>query len=168
MPHFVYMLRCKGNRIYTGYAVDVEARFEHHRSGKGAKFTRAFPPECILRTFELNSKEEALRLEARIKKLPREKKALLAAGSAGTVTNQEGADNAATEVSAAAASTATIALEKSLLEGLVETLTDQKKRTRRESHRGIRCKIHRGSRSVAHDEKKSVDDQVDDQVGGQG
>ena len=80
MPHFVYMLRCAGDRIYTGYAVDVEARFEQHKSGKGAKFTKAFPPECILRKFELNSHEEALRLEARIKRLPRPQKELLAAG----------------------------------------------------------------------------------------
>ena len=80
MPHFVYMLRCAGNRIYTGYAVDVEARFEQHKSGKGAKFTRAFPPECVLKTFELGTREEALRLEARIKKLPRPQKELLAAG----------------------------------------------------------------------------------------
>lgn len=78
MPHFVYMLRCKGNRIYTGYAVDVDARFEQHCSGKGARFTKAFPPECILRQFELNTKEEALRLEARIKKLTRPQKELLA------------------------------------------------------------------------------------------
>jgi len=75
------MLRCAGDRIYTGYAVDVEARFEQHKSGKGAKFTKAFPPECILRKFELNSYEEALRLEARIKKLPRPQKELLAAGN---------------------------------------------------------------------------------------
>ena len=81
MSHFVYMLRCAGDRIYTGYAVDVEARFEQHKSGKGAKFTKAFPPECILRKFELNSHEEALRLEARIKKLPRPQKELLAAGN---------------------------------------------------------------------------------------
>jgi putative endonuclease len=81
MPHFVYMLRCAGDRIYTGYAVDVEARFEQHKSGKGAKFTKAFPPECVLRKFELNSHEEALRLEARIKRLPRPKKELLAAGN---------------------------------------------------------------------------------------
>ena len=80
MPHFVYMLRCAGNRIYTGYAVDVEARFEQHVSGKGAKFTKAFPPECVLRKFELPSHEQALRLEARIKKLPRAQKALLAGG----------------------------------------------------------------------------------------
>ena len=80
MPHFVYMLRCAGNRIYTGYAVDVEARFDQHKSGKGAKFTKAFPPECILRKFELPSYEQALRLEARIKKLAREQKELLAGG----------------------------------------------------------------------------------------
>ena len=80
MPHFVYMLRCAGNRIYTGYAVDVEARFEQHKSGKGAKFTKAFPPECILRKFELETHEEALRLEARIKMLTREEKERLAAG----------------------------------------------------------------------------------------
>ena len=80
MPHFVYMLRCKGNRIYTGYAVDVEARFNEHCSGRGAKFTKAFPPECVLRSFELDSREEALRLEARIKKLKRPQKEQLAAG----------------------------------------------------------------------------------------
>lgn len=82
VPHFVYMLRCAGGRIYTGYAVDVAARFEQHKGGKGAKFTKAFPPECILRTFELESKEFALRLEARIKKLTRIEKEGLAAGNA--------------------------------------------------------------------------------------
>ena len=80
MPHFVYMLRCKGDRIYTGYAVDVQARYEEHCCGRGAKFTRAFPPECILRTFELSDYRYALRLEARIKKLKRAQKELLVVG----------------------------------------------------------------------------------------
>ncbi len=80
MPHFVYMLRCAGNRIYTGYAVNVEARYKQHVEGKGAKFTKAFPPECILHTFEFESKEFALRMEARIKKLPRADKERLATG----------------------------------------------------------------------------------------
>ena len=106
MPHFVYMLRCAGNRIYTGYAVDVEARFEQHKSGKGAKFTKAFPPECILRKFELPSHEQALRLEARIKKLAREQKERLAGGD---------------EVIAAG-----------LLAGLNETLEEKSARERRE------------------------------------
>ena len=106
MSHFVYMLRCAGNRIYTGYAVDVEARFEQHKSGRGAKFTKAFPPECILRKFELNCHEEALRLEARIKKLPRPQKELLAVGDE------------------------TLAAE--LLAGLGETLEECRARKRRE------------------------------------
>lgn len=106
MPHFVYMLRCAGNRIYTGYAVDVAARYEQHCSGKGAKFTKAFPPEGILKTFELESYEQALRLEARIKKLPRPQKELLASGN---------------EVLAA-----------ELLSGLGETLEEKRSRERKE------------------------------------
>ncbi len=111
MPHFVYMLRCAGDRIYTGYAVDVEVRFEQHKSGKGAKFTKAFPPECILRKFELNSHEEALRLEARIKKLPRPQKELLAVGDE--------------------------ALAAQLIEGLGETLEECRARKRREKRKNI-------------------------------
>ena len=106
MSHFVYMLRCKGNRIYTGYAVDVQARFDEHCSGRGAKFTKAFPPECVLRTFELDSREEALRLEARIKKLKRPQKELLAAGDE--------------------------TLESELLAGLGETLKERTSRIRKE------------------------------------
>lgn len=111
MPHFVYMLRCAGDRIYTGYAVDVDARFEQHKSGKGAKFTKAFPPQCILRKFELSSHEEALRLEARIKKLPRPQKELLAAGDE--------------------------ALATQLIEGLGETLEECRARKRREKRKNI-------------------------------
>ncbi len=106
MPHFVYMLRCAGDRIYTGYAVDVEARFEQHKTGKGAKFTKAFPPQCILKKFELNTHEEALRLEARIKKLSRVQKELLASGDETLIAG--------------------------LLEGLGETLEECKARVRKE------------------------------------
>jgi putative endonuclease len=106
MPHFVYMLRCKGDRIYTGYAVDVDARYEEHCCGRGARFTKSFPPECILRTFELDSRKEALRLEARIKKLKRVQKELLATGDE--------------------------TLENELRAGLGETLTARKARIRKE------------------------------------
>lgn len=122
--HFVYMLRCKGNLIYTGYAVDVQARYEEHCSGRGAKFTKAFPPECVLRTFELDSREEALRLEARIKKLKRPQKELLAAGDE--------------------------TLESELLAGLGETLKERTSRIRKEKakekNRKLRTKGARACR----------------------
>lgn len=98
------MLRCAGNRIYTGYAVDVAARFEEHRMGRGAKFTKAFPPEKILRQFELPNKEYALRMEARIKKLSATQKERLANGD---------------EV-----------LTQSLLDSLAETLPPKKRKQR--------------------------------------
>ena len=113
MSHFVYMLRCAGNRIYTGYAVDVAARFEEHCTGRGAKFTKAFPPEKILRQFELPSKEYALRLEARIKKLATSQKELLAQG------DEE--------------------LTRSLIDGLGETLPRKK---RKRSKQREQCKQH--------------------------
>lgn len=74
MPHFVYMLRCKGNRIYTGYAVDVDARYQKHVQGKAAHFTTAFPPLELLGSIEVPDKSTGLRLEAAIKALPRVKK----------------------------------------------------------------------------------------------
>lgn len=114
MPHFVYMLRCKGNRIYTGYAVDVDARYAEHCSGQGARFTRAFPPECILRTFELGTREEALRLEARIKKLDRPQKEILATGDKD--------------------------MESNLRSGLGETLKDRSARIRKEKAESRACK----------------------------
>ena len=114
MPHLVYMLRCKSDRIYTRSAVDVQARHEEHCCGRGAKFTRAFPPECILRTFELSDYRYALRLEARIKKLKRPQKEILAAGDK--------------------------TLESELLAGLGETLKKRASRIRKEKTHKLRAK----------------------------
>ena len=69
--HFVYILRCRGNRLYTGYATNVQARYAKHLEGTGARFTKAFPPSEILRVFQCPDKSSALRLEAAIKKLRR-------------------------------------------------------------------------------------------------
>lgn len=67
--HCVYLLLCKGNRIYTGYAVDLEARFAKHCQGTAAHFTRAFPPLRLLGSIDVTDRSTGLRLEAAIKKL---------------------------------------------------------------------------------------------------
>ena len=72
--HFVYMLRCRGERIYTGYATDVAARYQKHCAGKAAHFTRAFPPLELLAAIPVPSRSAGLQLEAALKKLPRKKK----------------------------------------------------------------------------------------------
>ena len=77
---WVYMIACRGGRIYTGTALDPEARFRAHRNGKGAAFTRANPPEALLRSVPFGSRSEACKVEATLKKLPREEKLAWARG----------------------------------------------------------------------------------------
>jgi len=68
---WVYLLVCRDGRTYAGIATDVAARFEAHSRGKGAKFTRSNPPVRILGTQAFESKSEALKAEAALKKLDR-------------------------------------------------------------------------------------------------
>ena len=77
------MLQCENNKIYTGVAKDVEARFETHLNGikkGGAKFTSANKPIKILYKKEFETKSEAMKEEVRIKKLQKEDKLKLVEG----------------------------------------------------------------------------------------
>lgn len=48
MPWHLYLLECVGGGIYIGIAKDVDARYAEHAAGKGALYTRLFPPLRIL------------------------------------------------------------------------------------------------------------------------
>jgi len=71
---WVYMIACRGGRIYTGTAKDPAARFRVHREGRGAAFTRANPPVALLRSVPFGTRSEACRAEAALKKLSRDAK----------------------------------------------------------------------------------------------
>lgn len=43
VPWYVYMLRCGDDSLYTGSTTDVQRRFQEHRSGTGARYTRSPP-----------------------------------------------------------------------------------------------------------------------------
>ena len=77
---WVYMISCRGGKIYTGTAIDPGARYEAHRAGKGAAFTRANPPVTLLRSVPFGTRSEACRAEAALKRMPRGKKILWARG----------------------------------------------------------------------------------------
>ena len=66
----VYIIECRGGRLYTGIAKDVENRFAAHRSGKGAAFTRMNPPLAVLYQEDGYSRSRALMREAEIKRMP--------------------------------------------------------------------------------------------------
>jgi putative endonuclease len=73
-PWFVYVLECAGGRLYTGITVDVEARYKAHASGRGARFTRSYPPSRILHVQVCTDRSEALKAEYAIKRLSAENK----------------------------------------------------------------------------------------------
>ena len=75
--HFVYIVRCKDDSLYTGYTTNVKERLITHNSGKGAKYTRSRLPVSLVYYKRVDSKSMALRLEARIKKLTKKEKEAL-------------------------------------------------------------------------------------------
>ena len=79
---FVYVLECRDGTLYTGVAVDVQARFDAHARGKGARYTRAHPPARVLASFACAGQSEALKREAAIKRLSAAQKRALCAGAA--------------------------------------------------------------------------------------
>lgn len=72
--YYVYIILTVTNKLYCGYTDDVQRRYNLHCSGKGAKFTRANKPLKLVYSKEFDTKEEAMKEECRIKKLPRKKK----------------------------------------------------------------------------------------------
>lgn len=72
--YYTYVLLTENNTLYCGYTDDVEKRFELHKSGLGAKYTRANKPVKILYTACFDTKSEAMKEEYRIKHLSKEEK----------------------------------------------------------------------------------------------
>ena len=69
LRNYTYMVECSDGSLYTGWTNCIEKRVKEHNSGKGARFTRGRGP-VKLRYLEIsNTKSEAMKREAAIKKL---------------------------------------------------------------------------------------------------
>ena len=71
---FVYILECKNKSLYTGITNDLERRIHDHRSGQGARYTRAFGVSKLVHQETLAGRSAALKREAEIKSLTRKQK----------------------------------------------------------------------------------------------
>ena len=72
---FVYLLECADKSLYCGITTSLNRRVdEHNTSKKGAKYTRYRRPVRVVWSKSLNSRSEASKEEARIKKLSRKEK----------------------------------------------------------------------------------------------
>lgn len=72
--HFVYMVECSDQTIYTGYTTDLERRLEFHNAGKGAKYTRGRLPVKLIYYENYESAGAGLKREYEIKKKTRKQK----------------------------------------------------------------------------------------------
>ena len=80
--YYVYLILCDDGSYYTGYTNDVASRFERHKKGYGARYTRLRRPEKVVYVEEFNSRGAAIRRELQIKLLShREKRKLVSGGS---------------------------------------------------------------------------------------
>ena len=79
---FLYLIRCRHGRLYTGITTDVLRRFEEHKSHdkKGSKYLRGKSPLKLVMKKRIGDKSLALKIEAKVKKLSKAKKELLVDG----------------------------------------------------------------------------------------
>lgn len=72
--HFVYIVRCSDNSLYTRYTNNIEVRINKHNAGKGAKYTKTRRPVVLVYQEMYETKSEALRREYEIKTFTRQRK----------------------------------------------------------------------------------------------
>ena len=89
---YVYIVRCRDGSLYTGIATDVERRMADHLANKGAKYLPGRGPLKLVFTKKVGKKGRALKVEHRVKRLPRHKKEALIKTGAGieTLLNSNG------------------------------------------------------------------------------
>ncbi|RMG56007.1 MAG: GIY-YIG nuclease family protein [Gammaproteobacteria bacterium] len=72
------MLRCVDGSLYTGMTNNLQRRLQAHASGRGSRYTRSRLPVELVWHRHCSSRSEALRLEARIKRMKASAKRTLA------------------------------------------------------------------------------------------
>ena len=73
MAYYIYVLRCKGDTLYTGITPDLRRRMRQHcgQLAGGAKYTHSHKPEALLRVWETVDHTAAARFECAFKQLTR-------------------------------------------------------------------------------------------------
>jgi len=73
----VYFIRARGGVLYTGITTDLERRLRAHRAGRGAKCLRGRGALRLVFSRKLGDRGLALRVERRLKRLPKSEKEAL-------------------------------------------------------------------------------------------
>jgi putative endonuclease len=76
--YFVYMLLCSDGSYYTGYTSNVLSRFERHKKGHGARYTKMRQPKRVVYLQRFATRRAAMRRERQMKALGHDEKRDLA------------------------------------------------------------------------------------------
>ena len=76
--NYAYLVRCNDNSLYAGWTNDIEKRLQSHNAGTGAKYTRTRLPVTLAYLETFDTKSEAMKREAALKKLTHQQKEQLA------------------------------------------------------------------------------------------
>jgi putative endonuclease len=71
---FVYLVRCSDQSLYCGITNDLKKRLLAHNSGKGAKYTRSRRPVELVAASSEMTRNDALKLEYRVKRVSADRK----------------------------------------------------------------------------------------------
>lgn len=74
---YTYIVECSDGTYYTGYTTDLNKRIHTHNEKKGAKYTRSRTPVKLVYQETSETKSQAMRREAKIKRLSRKEKEVL-------------------------------------------------------------------------------------------
>lgn len=79
---YLYIIICGDKSLYTGISTDVARRFKEHngKNKKGAKYLRSRKPLTLIFQTKIGSRSLALKVERKVKKLPKAKKEMLMMG----------------------------------------------------------------------------------------
>jgi putative endonuclease len=75
---FVYIVECADGTLYTGWAVDADARVRSHNAGRGSVYCKYRRPVRLVYREEVPTRRKAQQRELAIKRMPRRKKLVLA------------------------------------------------------------------------------------------
>ena len=71
---FVYIVKCRDGKLYTGISNDVDKRVSKHNKGKGCRFTKYRYPVRLIYSEECGTKSSARKRELEIQGFTRIKK----------------------------------------------------------------------------------------------
>ena len=73
--YFVYIIKSKSGKKYIGQTKNLQDRLNRHNSDRSA-YTKSKGPWKLVISVKVNSRSEAVRLEAKLKKMKNSKKAI--------------------------------------------------------------------------------------------